>query len=339
MIKFSASFLIVTLINNFAIAQQDSLKPYDRAQVFVQQGDFDNAELTLNRALQQTPDNLDLLRMLTTTYYLERNYAKALEVGSKIVERADADVVSYQIMGLTYRSIADYKSCEELYNKALEKFPNSGLIYYEYGDLVKKKKYKKAIELWEKGIKVDPNYSGNYLKASMYYANNNNWIWAIIYGETFINIESFTDRTVEAKEMLLDGYKNIFLEISRNNSFIENSNEKNEFAKSILLLLSKQISLTSNGITPETLTTIRTNFINDWYAQGYVKRFPCFTLEYMKMLIQANIFEAYNQWVFGTAANEANYKTWIDLHSKENDMLIKFQRSQTLKLPQGQYYK
>ena len=33
---------------------------------------------------------------------------------------------------------------------------------------------------------------------------------ALIYGEIFINIESFTSRTAEIKNILLDGYKKLF---------------------------------------------------------------------------------------------------------------------------------
>lgn len=339
MIKFFIPFLIFVLINSFAIAQKDSTNAYQKAQNFMRKGDFQNAELVLNNALQQTPNNIDLLRMLTTTYYLQRNYNKALEIGVKIAERPDADVMCYQALGLVYKAIADYKSCEKLYNKALQRNPNSGLIYAEYGELFKEKDIKKAIQLWEKGIQVDPNHSTNYFNTCIYYAMNNQWIWAILYGETFINLESLSARTKQVKSMLLDGYKQIFIDINKGNAASLIGQDTSRFIKAVLLTLSKQATIASNGITPESLVSIRSKFITDWYAQGYAQQYPFFLFSYMKMLIQKGFFEAYNQWAFGIVANEVNYQVWQTAHQKENADFIKYQRSDVLKLPKGQYYK
>jgi tetratricopeptide (TPR) repeat protein len=340
MIKFFISFLLVVFINNLVIAQKDTITSYQKAQNFMRQGDFANAELVLNKALQQTPNDIDLMRSLTIIYYLQQNFTKALEVGTKLTNRLDADVSSYQALGLVYKAIADYTNCEKLYKKALEEYPNSGLIYCEYGELLKEKNPQNAISLWEKGIQLDPNYTGNYYNASLYYAMNSNWIWALVYGEVFINMESLTARTTQVKVMLFDAYKKLFVDMSRTNSNAAISQENSAFAKAVWITYSKQSGMTNNGITPESLGNIRKQFIKDWYAQGYAYQFPFYTFDYIKTLIQKDMFDAYNQWVFGTASNNtANYQTWMNTHQKENDAFLKYQRGDVLKLPRGQYYK
>ncbi len=99
---------------------------------------------------------------------------------------------------------------EKVYKKGTKLFPNMGTLYNDYGELLVEKKSGDPLSLWEKGIELDPNYSGNYYHASKSYAEKNNHILALLYAEQFINLESFTARTAEIKNLLLDQYKKIF---------------------------------------------------------------------------------------------------------------------------------
>jgi tetratricopeptide (TPR) repeat protein len=79
--------------------------------------------------------------MLEDQVYLEqlkRDYIKSLQLGKILIERSDAGVKTFQLVGLTYKAIADYKEAKKLYDRALLKFPNSGVLYNEYGDLYSK---------------------------------------------------------------------------------------------------------------------------------------------------------------------------------------------------------
>ena len=46
------------------------------------------------------PDNKDILSDEAYIYYLQRNFAKAIEIEKEITSRTDADVKSYQVLGL-----------------------------------------------------------------------------------------------------------------------------------------------------------------------------------------------------------------------------------------------
>ena len=59
-----------------------------------------------------------------------------------------------------------------------------------------------AIKWWEKGIEVDPNYSSNYYNACKYYYFTYDKVWSLIYGEIFVNLESYSKRTPEIKNIL-----------------------------------------------------------------------------------------------------------------------------------------
>ena len=109
-----------------------------------------------------------------------------------------------QILGLAYKAIAEYKESDKMYKEALKKFPNSGVLYSEYGDLLASNDNEAAaIKQWEKGIETDPNHSGNYYYAAKYYAKKGNIIWGLLYSEIFLNIESFSKRTEEIKSILV----------------------------------------------------------------------------------------------------------------------------------------
>ena len=50
------------------------------------------------------------------------------------------------------------------------------------------------------------------------------------------------------------------------------------------------------------------------------------------------MFDAYNQWLFGTSENLAAYDNWTKAHAEEYEAFSKFQKSRIFKMPAGQYY-
>lgn len=327
----------VLLFAGVAIAQeQDSKSMQETAKNFVRQGDYSNAIMMLNRALQKDADNLDLKKDLAFAYFMHRDYVRALEVAKPFADRADADVQSYQILGMVYKAIEERKDCEKMYRAALKKFPGSGVLYSEYGDMLwSKEEYKAAIKQWEKGIEVDPNHSGNYYNAAKYYYFTTDKVWALIYGEIFVNLESYSKRTPEIKTLLLDAYKKLFTDADME----KGQDTKNEFVKTFLAVMKTQSGyVAANGVTPETLTAIRTKFIVDWFSK-YATKYPFRLFDYQQQLLKGGMFDAYNQWIFGMAANLPAYENWTKSHTEEYNQFNNFQRNRVFKVPvTGQYY-
>jgi tetratricopeptide (TPR) repeat protein len=307
----------------------------ETAKNFMRQGDYPNAVLVLNRGLQTNADNLDLQKDLAFAHYLNRDYAHGIEVAQKFPDRPDADVQSFQILGMLYKAIEEYKECEKMYKAALKKFPNSGALYSEYGEMLySKKNYSDAVKLWEKGIESDPNYSGNYYNVAKYYYFTNDKVWGLIYGEIFINLESYSKRTAEMKSVLLEGYKKLFTDAN----ITRDQDTKNDFVRAFLDIMKSQSAfIGTNGVTPETLSAIRTKFILEWFSK-YARAFPFRLFEYHQQLLKAGMFDAYNQWVFGTTANLPAYENWTKTHQEEYNKFDYFQHNRVFKLPSGQYY-
>ena len=327
-------FLLCITIAGFS-QPEDPKALHETARAFMRSGDYDNAIIVLNRALQQDSRNLEMQKDLVMTYYLKRDYAKALEGVKSLTDRDDADVATYQIAGNVYKAMEDAKDCEKMYKKALKKFPKSGPLYSEYGELLWATKDYSAIDQWKTGIEKDPGYSGNYYNAATYYFYSKDKVWGLIYGEIFVNMESLGERGVAMKDLLLKAYKEkLFSEPD-----IMKDQDKNspEFAKAFLQAMNKQLSLANKGINTEVLTMIRTRFILDWY-QNNAAKFPFRLFDYQQQLIREGMFEAYNQWLFGTTENLAAYDNWTKTHAAEYDAFSAFQRSRVFKIPPGQYY-
>jgi tetratricopeptide (TPR) repeat protein len=332
----SLLFAALIVLAGSATAQDSTVrKAQETAKSFQRQGDFTNAILVLNRALQQDSENLELQKDLAFNYYLNKNFVKALETAKPFAERKDADVQSYQILGMVYKAIEERKECEKMYKTALKKYPNSGVLYNEYGEMMwSKDNFSESVKLWEKGIEVDPNYSGNYYNAAKYYYFSQDKVWGLIYGEIFVNLESYSKRTPEIKKILLEGYKKLFTD----GNMMKNQDTKSEFVKAFLDEMKTQSTFVAdNGITAESLSAVRTKFVIDWFEK-YAVKFPFRLYEYHRQLLKEGMFDAYNQWLFGTVANLPVYETWTKAHPEEFSKFDYFQHNRVFKLPNGQYY-
>lgn len=334
--KNSFLFSILLLTCFTALAQPADIKTLqETARGFMRTGDYDNAIIVLTRALQQDKNNLELQKDLVMTYYLKRDYNKALEGVKIIVEDENADVVTFQIAGNVYKALEEVKECEKVYKKGLKKFPKSGPLYSEYGELLWSAKDFTAIDYWEAGIKQDPGYSGNYYNAANYYFYTTDKVWSLLYAEIFINMESLSERGAAMKQQLLQGYKEKLLTQTDFTKDIEGN--RSEFAKAFLELTGKQTSLANMGVNVETLTMIRTRFILDWYT-NWAARFPYRLFDYQRQLLTEGMFDAYNQWLFGPVNNLTAYDAWTKAHPEEYKEFSEFQKTRVFRMPMGQTY-
>ena len=299
----------------------------------MKQGDYSNAAVALNRALVQEPDNAEIIKDLAFALYMAKDNNKALEIIKPLLDKREATVQAFQVAGLIYRTKEDTIETEKLYKKALKKFPESGTLYNEYGEFLWNKQDINSIRQWEKGMEMDPNYISNYYNAAKYYYYNGEKTWALIYGEIFINMESYSRRTIEIKNLLLETYKKLLTDTD----LMKNQNNKNPFIAAYLNTISRQSSIAPMGITPESLTILRTRFILDW-DDKYASKLPFRLFEYHRQLLKDGLFEAYNQWLFGPIQNLTAFQNWTNKHTESYSEFTSFQRNHVFKLPTGQNY-
>lgn len=313
---------------------QTTAQLQETARSFIKQGDYGNAILVLNRAKQQDPENIAVVKDLAMSYYYDGDNTKAVETINTIIDKDGIDDQTFQMAGLIYRRGNMHTEAEKMYRKALKKFPESGPLYNELGELLWDQKNFDAIKQWERGIESDPSYSKNYYNAAKYYYLTPDKVWSLLYGEIFINMEPLSNKTPEMKQILLNGYKKLFADPNVEKSITE----KTPFVRAYAKEIGNQSSITSGGINTETLTMIRTRFILGWFGTADTK-FKYRLFSYQQQLLREGLFEAYNQWIFGSAQNLTTYQNWVNNNSKIYDEFLNFQKGRIFKVPAGEYYK
>ncbi len=325
-------FLIAVILFNKSNAQ--SIEEYHQtANAFMIKGDYTNALMVLTSALLTNPDNMLLNKDMAQYYYLQNDYQRALDKIFPLLTKDSADDQCFQIAGNVYKALSKVAECEALYKNGIAKFPTSGPLYNELGELLWAQQNNEAIRYWEKGIEKDPSYPQNYYNATKYYYRSGEKSWTILYGEIFVNMDPRNVKTPEIKTMILQSYKKLFGEFSEN----QLSKDSNAFVKKFLMNMYKQRDLSSLGITTSSLIMIRTRFLLDWnHAQTDSIVFQLFT--YHQQLLQEGLFEAYNQWLFGAAENLVNFQNWVQNHPAAYDNFVKYHKNHLFKMPSGQYY-
>jgi tetratricopeptide (TPR) repeat protein len=332
--KVVFSLLIITLAVQVH-GQQTVEQLREKAIAFQRQQDFSNTLMVLGKALEIAPTNLTLLKDVAFTFYLGGDYKRAEERILPLTERDDADVQVFQIAGNIYRGLDLSKQCERIYKEGLKKYPTSGQLFSEYGELMwDLQKPEEAIKLWEMGINLDPSQSGNYYHAAKFYFAAQDVARSLIYGEQFINLESYSVRTAEVKILLVESYKRAFTKGIEKQHFVKPATT---FETKFLSILQKQSDLAARGITTETLLILRSRFIFDWFNNGGEK-FPHVLFDQLQSFMRNGLFESYNQWVFGPASDPSAYQNWLRIHQSEYSNFQQYQRSNIFRQPANQHY-
>lgn len=321
--------LLMLAVFNVAPAQMPEA---DIAKTFMRQGDYSNAILVLKSAHEQQPDNLAVAKDLALCYYYKNEHAKGLAVLKTFLDAANADDQCYQISCNMLLANDQKKEAEKLYKKGLKKFPNSGPLYNDLGELLWVKQDYSAIRLWEKGIELDPSFPKNYYNAARFYYLSTEKVWGLIYGEIFVNLEPNTQRSSEIKDILTESYKKLFTDLK-----LTDIKTKNEFVKAYLVTMEQQSGIASQGIHTENLVMIRTRFILNW-SEKYADKFPFRLFDFHKQLLQEGLFEAYNHWLFTSTSNLPAYQNWINTHLTEYKNFDRIQKGRLFRVPAGQYY-
>lgn len=338
-----AALLLFFCCHGVAWCQTDAAGLYNTARSFMHAGDYANAILVLNQAVQQAPENAEYRKQLAFAYYLNNNLPQAEKTIKDVLTSDAVDVQTFQIEGNIIKARGDLRGAEKNYRRGLKKFPASGDLYNELGQVYSdERQYTDALQAWTTGIKVQPTLASNYYNAAKTYYYSKDKVWAVLYGEIFIDLERYTSRTAEMKTILLASYKDLFnsgtVAAAAGAAPADQAGSSPGFRQAFLSALAKGAAMVSSrGVTPETLVMLRTRFVLDW--QNFYKLvYPFSLFDYQQQLLREGLFEAYNQWIFGPATNPAVYKAWVTQHQGLMNRLVAYLNAHPLVPPEGQFY-
>ena len=119
------TFLVAGILFSQVAIAQDAKELYSTASSFIRSGDYSNAVLVLNQALQLEPDNFEYKKQLGFTYYLKGDLNKAKSVIEPLLGSKEADVQVYQIAGNIYVGREEWKTAQRMYERGLKNSPTA----------------------------------------------------------------------------------------------------------------------------------------------------------------------------------------------------------------------
>jgi tetratricopeptide (TPR) repeat protein len=320
------SFLFFS--STLLLAQTNTLQ---QARKQMMEGNYDEATAIYKQALTTNPNNIEAAKDYAYMLCLLKNYTEAENIIKPFVLNDTYDVQAAQIAALSFKGQGRYDVAEQLYIKSLVKFPASAVLYNETGELYAIiNNLNKAITYWEKGITIDSNFSTNYYNAAMYYNKvQQQPLRILLYGEIFANLESYSSKTNNIKEVLFSNYKNVLSEKQLDSAI---SLAKTDIEKQMGLLLGKNIDAVKIGVTTETLIGIRTRVVLDWFNNAELKGNKL--MQQQQYLLRQNLFVAYNMWLFEAYANPAVFSQWKQTYNEQYNGFENFQKSRVFTIKQ-----
>ncbi|WP_343668545.1 tetratricopeptide repeat protein [Chitinophaga sp.] len=162
----------------------------------------------LEEAIKLNPDEWSYSYEIAYSKYMQQDYGAAIDITKKLTKRKDINSRVYQLLGNAYDLSGKRDKALEAYEKGLKVFPDAGNLYLERGVMeMGVKDYNKALGYFEKGIEVDPMFPSNYYWASKIFLSTEEEVWGMLYGEIFLNLERGSKRTDEISKQLYLTYK------------------------------------------------------------------------------------------------------------------------------------
>ncbi|MEM6347474.1 MAG: tetratricopeptide repeat protein [Bacteroidota bacterium] len=311
-----------------------------RAVKVMQKGQAKDAQVLLERAVKLDPENIHILYQLALLHYRQKRYELATDILKETTRDPDVPLEHFAFLGNALDNLDQEEEALKAYKRGLRKYPNSGRLHVELGILaLNHNKLREAIEYWEQGIDVDPNYAPNYYWAAKAYANTSERLWALLYGELFMLLAPQDSRTAEISSMLLSNYASS-VEILGDESVLfrfslrayNRSSDSDRipfirsgfpqsFEQAFVERLQTSKAQFSQGLTePQAIAAARAAFIQNWRAKGSLsEQFPNTLFDHWEAIQTAGHWEAYHFWLLAEGNTEA-FRKWAT--SKQNDILL-----------------
>lgn len=330
LIKNITLILCLTICSSITFAQTNKEKALEigrEAIRIMDEGKIQESIAMLTEAKELDPENYVYPYEIAYAYFLANDYQKSIDIATELLTHKDVNADIYQMLG----SVLDYNGqpdkALEVLQEGMNNFPNKGSFYLASGVVeYERKNYNKAIDYWEQGIKVEPNYSSNYYQLAKIFNLTDERVWTLIYGEIFMNLEYGSQRTEEISRLMYENYQSSYEPLSDSSGqfhltkkgFVINvSDEKalNREKNNLLPLegvYSAVYSMSAinfhEGVDIESIYNARLNFVENWYSK-FNKQYEHILLNYQQQMKKDGVFEAYSYWLVSQGDIEA-FNKW-----------------------------
>jgi tetratricopeptide (TPR) repeat protein len=315
--------------------KQKAVEKGREAIKLMDKGKIDESIKLLEEAQLLDPETFDYPYELAYAHYLKEDYKGVIKILEGHINHKDVTDQLFQLLGNSYDLLGNSDKAFEIYDAGLQKFPNSGKIYLEKGNIHWiKKEYVKALPYYEKGIEVDPAFSSNYYRAAILYFNSSEEVRGLIYGEIFMNLERNSTRTAEMSKMLYETYES---EITVNGDSVsidfcnivmnaEDIVDKEKIRYPFCMVFGQAFIMSIvdiNAIDISSLDRIRTAFVKNYFKMGHNKTHPIVLYDYQNKLLESGHLEAYNHWIL-MKGDEEGFGKWQAANKDKWNSFVKW---------------
>lgn len=319
-----------------------ALEKAREAVKIMDEGRIDESILLLKEGEKLDPENFIFPYEMAYAHVMKNEYEEAIELLQKAKKYNPTNSQVYQMSGNCYSYMGKPEKAILEYEEGMKLFPNAGNLYLEKGNIyLHQENYTEAIKNYEQGISIDPEFASNYFRLAKLFLNSNDKLSGLIYGETFMNLERSSERTLEMSKLLFDSYTSSIsigkeeIEIDFCDIVIDASESKNmeEYKLPLCAVFGKNFILgvvSEDEIDLHSLSTIRRKFIEHFFQEDYLK-YPNVLFEYQKKMLDKGVFNAYSHYLLQMGAegqfeiwlgtNEAEYNRFIDWYSKGENFI------------------
>ncbi len=271
-------------------------------------------------------------------YVLKKDYKRAIKILNKVKKYENINSQVYQMLGNCYSYEGNPKKAIKTYEEGMKLFPKSGNLHLEKGNVyLGLQDYTAAVTNYKKGIEVEPMFPSNYYNIAVIYLSTNNKLNGLIYGEIFMNLERTTERTQNMSLLLLETYEKA-IQFEKDETKIDfceiildaQDLEKEDIKLPLCASFGKNFILATVGeqeVNLSSISRMRTKFIELFFKEDY-KEYPNVLFEYQKKLLDQNMFEAYNHYLFQIGEQE-DFNLWLDANDEEFEAFIDWYKKDT----------
>lgn len=333
MIRNICICLLLLLIGNYHITKAQTA---ESAKALMDEQRYQEALNQYNIISEANPFNWNYKYKVAECHYRLKNYPEAITTLRLLMLKDSSNIDYYRLLGNSYDLNEDYQMAVNTFRKAIRRFPHEGKLYLDLG-LVEylRNNFSQARDVWEEGIVAQPYYPDTYYFLTKLYADSDAKLWALIYGEFFLNLEKSTERFQEISALLYQTY----IAYLRNDEPVEpavsfNDTQYNNFEIAFNHLIDQLRSegkinfKKDSGLVPEGsymnyLSLFRIAFLEKWTLQ-YAPKIPMSLYEWQQRLHNKSLFHAYNHWLF--SFGDTQYVVaWQQFYKQEyEDFLMHF---------------
>lgn len=343
--------LVLSVISVSSLAQvfsEEENERIDLALTYSDSGREDEAIAIYDELIKKHPDVSGLKFEKAYCYYQKQDYKNAYKTLKPTLSAPDANPQYFAVAGNAQDMMGKPKDALKTYQAGLEKFPDSGYLHLETGNVLIGLGYTaQGVGYYEHGIEVDPGFASNYYRAAQYLFSDYP-IKSIIYAETHNLIyDPNGPRWPEVSKLLYDAYnENIHFEadtvrttFARDRTITIDKKDVESGASPTSLLeqmsrIARELSFcdamnesvdaealkaAGGQLTLAELTAIRRRFLEHFEAKEQ-DRYPVFAVQ--RKVLDAGHWEAYNMFMLREGRPE-EFKAWLQDH--ESDLIAYFE--------------